>query len=375
MAAPEPAIASGPPPPAVEEPLVRVRDVSYAFGEGEARKGVLFNNNLQVMPGELTIMSGPSGSGKTTLLSLVGALRKPQEGSLQILGVELQQLSGAELIRYRQRVGFIFQHHNLFPALTAYQSVRMALDLRDQDPAEKHAATTRILTRLGLEARMHYKPARLSGGQRQRVAIARALVHRPRLLLADEPTAALDKDTSHNVLELFKELVREHRSAIIMVTHDNRLLHVADRIVNMVDGQIASNVRVQEMLEVCGFLKDSGLFTGHTPAELMEIAQKMTYQRPAPGTVIVRQGDEGDRFYLIRGGVVEVDVGGQMVTTLARGQFFGERALIAKEPRSATVRARDGVELYSLGKDDFENALDRSAAFKDQLLSVMFQRT
>ena len=361
-----------------EAPFVSVRKVSFAFGEGEARKQVLFENDVALLPGELAILSGPSGSGKTTLLSLIGALRAVQEGSIRVGGRELSGLAADALLDYRRSLGFIFQHHNLFPALTALESVQMALDLLPLAPREKHERATQMLERIGLGERQGYKPEKLSGGQRQRVAIARALVHRPRLVLADEPTAALDKDTARGVLELMRELVREEGTTVLMVTHDTRLLHAADRIVHMVDGQIVSNVRVAQMLEVCEFLRKSKLFVAQTPAEYTEIAQKMTLTRHAAGETLIRQGDEGDRFYVVRRGSVDVlreEAGTQhSVTVLGRGDYFGERALIVKEPRNATVVTREACEVFSLAKEDFEAAIARSASFQDQLLTGVFRR-
>lgn len=360
------------------EAFISIRDLSFAYGEGEARKEVLSRNNLDLFPGELVIMSGPSGSGKTTLISLIGALRTVQEGSLRVGGQELKNFDGAALLKYRRSVGFIFQHHNLFPALTALESVLMAFEMSGLPAGERQTRATRILEQVGLGHRVHYKPERLSGGQRQRVAIARALVNRPSLILADEPTAALDKETGRNVVDLIKELVRNNHATALMITHDTRLLDAADRIIHMMDGQIVSNVVVEEVLEISTFLRASGLFPSTTPAELMEVAQKMTRRNYAPGEAVITQGEEGDRFYVITEGMVEVETGGpqapRVVGMIGAGGFFGERALIAREPRNATVRASVPLEVYSLDKDDFEAAIARSKTFKDQLLAAIFSR-
>ena len=225
------------------EPRIQVASLCYAFGEGDARKRVLFDIDLTVVPGEFVIMTGPSGSGKTTLLSLIGTLRSPQEGMLRVMGRDLGTLRARELEVFRKQIGFIFQLHNLFPALTAHQSVQMSLDLHGFEAAEKERRIVEILTSLGLGERMDYKPEKLSGGQRQRVAIARALVHEPELVLADEPTAALDGENTEIVLERLRKLAQEKGASIVMVTQDARVFDSADRLVHLVDGRIESDTR------------------------------------------------------------------------------------------------------------------------------------
>jgi putative ABC transport system ATP-binding protein len=225
---------------------IDIAALNYAFGESETRKQVLFDIDLALAPGEFVIMTGPSGSGKTTLLSLVGALRRPQEGRLISLGHDLSKLRGGALETYRTRLGFIFQLHNLFPALTAFQSVQMAANLRDDIAGDERERITSLLGQLGLAERLHYRPAKLSGGQRQRVAIARALVHRPQLLLADEPTAALDSENTRIVLGLFRQLAHEQATTVLMVTQDARVFEAADRLVNLVDGRIDFDKRNEQ---------------------------------------------------------------------------------------------------------------------------------
>ena len=188
---------------------VRVENLNHFFGEGELRKQALFHNNLEVRRGEIVIMTGPSGSGKTTLLTLIGTLRTVQEGSLRVLGNELCGADRDLIGRLRQELGFIFQAHNLFESLTAYQNVNMAAELVGLDPMIADGRIKSLLTRLGLGERVHYKPKSLSGGQKQRVAIARGLVHKPKLILADEPTAALDEKSGREVVTLFQELARD----------------------------------------------------------------------------------------------------------------------------------------------------------------------
>jgi putative ABC transport system ATP-binding protein len=270
---------------------VRVRGLNHYFGKGELRKQVLVDNQLELTKGEIVIMTGPSGSGKTTILTLIGALRRVQEGSVEVLGREMCGLSSAELVDVRRDIGFIFQAHNLFASLTAMQNVRMALELKDQSRSEMNDRAEELLTALGLGHRLHYKPGSLSGGQRQRVAIARALANHPKLILADEPTAALDKQSGRDVVDLLRGVAQNERTTILMVTHDNRILDVADRIVNMVDGRVISDVIVSEAAVICEFLRKASLFANMTPGTLSEVADKMLLERYPARTVIIRQGD------------------------------------------------------------------------------------
>ena len=267
---------------------------------------MLFDNNLEVAPGEIVIMTGPSGSGKTTLLTLIGTLRTVQEGSVNVLGNELRGATAEQRIAVRRELGFIFQHHNLFASLTALENVRMGLELFQPRGPQIDRRATDMLTRLGLGHRCHYKPENLSGGQKQRIAIARALAHGPRLVLADEPTAALDGKSGREVVTLFQEFARTQKCTILMVTHDNRILDIADRIVNMVDGRIVSSVLVQESALICDFLANCPLFAPLTPRTLSYVADHMKLEVYSPGAVVTRQGDPGDKFYMIRSGSVDV---------------------------------------------------------------------
>ena len=244
------------PTAAAGEPAISMRHVNHWFGEGEGRKHALKDISLDIHPGQIVICTGPSGSGKTTLLTMLGGLRSCQDGSLRILGQELHGASKEQLAQLRLNVGFIFQAHNLMMFLNARRNVRLALELHprsyDQD---MDALATTMLDQRGLGGRGDAMPANLSGGQRQRVAIARALVARPRILLGDEPTAALDKDSGRTVVELMQRLAREEQTTIIMVTHDNRILDVADRIVIVDDGHLANPEQEAAFL---GRMRDPG---------------------------------------------------------------------------------------------------------------------
>ena len=225
------------------KPLVEIAGLNHWFEEAGSPKQVLCDINLSVHPGEILILTGPSGSGKTTLLTMVGALRAAQEGSLRIFGQELRHASSQQLTQLRSQVGFIFQAHNLMPYLSAIQNVRLGLEvLPDWLRQSRSAMDGRCqqgLEQVGLGHRLHYSPAKLSGGQKQRVAIARALVAGPKLLLADEPTAALDRESGREVVDLFQRLAKEQHAGIVMVTHDNKILDIADRIVALEAGALA----------------------------------------------------------------------------------------------------------------------------------------
>jgi putative ABC transport system ATP-binding protein len=433
------------PPPG--QPVLRVRGVDHYFGAGETRTQVLFDNDLEVMPGELVIMSGPSGSGKTTLLTLIGGLRKLQEGQIEVWDSDrgdyarLHGLAEQALVSVRRLIGFIFQRHNLFDSLTAMQNVRMAQRLKDT-PRDPDADARDFLTYLLLgdrdiqgkpqRPRIDYKPAALSGGQRQRVAVARALVNRPKLVLADEPTAALDATSGLAVLALLQCLARERPESelrrlvrppeelaegsglaewqvsllrkiaaetgttSLIVTHDSRIMNLADRIVHMERGRIESNVVVAERLFVREGLRQSPAFAAILPEEQQKIADHLLVGvhpdqpvRPdqlqgkpgrlevyEPGAVIVREGDRIDelsKFYLIRRGTVEVLQAAngrvQKQAELGPGRYFGEVALLMDRPRNATVRAVDRVEVYTVDRATFDRFRDVSRPFIDRILT------
>jgi len=229
-----------------DAPIISLKHVNHWFGSGESRKHALKDITLDIHPGQIIICTGPSGSGKTTLLTMLGGLRSCQDGSLTILGQELNGANKEQLAELRLNVGFIFQAHNLMMFLNARKNVRLSLELHDRYyDQDMDRLAEEMLGQVGLADRVDYFPANLSGGQRQRVAIARALVAKPKILLGDEPTAALDKDSGRTVVNLMKEMAEKEKTTIIMVTHDNKILDVADRIIIVEDGMLATQEQEQ----------------------------------------------------------------------------------------------------------------------------------
>jgi putative ABC transport system ATP-binding protein len=219
--------------------IVEVVGLSHWFGTGAMRRAVLQGVDLRIGAGEMVLLTGPSGCGKTTLLTLVGALRAVQQGSVRLFDQELNAASRDQRQRLRRRIGMIFQGHNLLRCLTAEQNVQMGADLLpDLSYRARRDLAREWLRAVGLGDHLAKLPHDLSGGQKQRVAIARALAGRPELLLADEPTAALDSRTGREVVDLLQGLARDQGCGVLMVTHDPRILDVADRLVQMEDGRL-----------------------------------------------------------------------------------------------------------------------------------------
>ena len=220
---------------------IRIEGLNHYYGRGELKKQVLFDVSIEVQAGEIVIVTGPSGSGKTTLLTLVGALRSAQDGSVRILGEELRTARPATMETVRRQIGFVFQQYNLLDALSALQNVELGIRVsRKFRRSQFRAQAKQMLKAVGLEDRMHYKPQQLSGGQRQRVAIARALASRPAMVLADEPTASLDSQSGREVVDELKTLAQDNGTTLLLVTHDNRILDIADRIIHLEDGRLSA---------------------------------------------------------------------------------------------------------------------------------------
>lgn len=222
-------------------PTIAIARLNHYFGQDKLKRQVLWDINLKIYPGEIVILTGPSGSGKTTLLSLIGGLRSVQQGSLKTIGRELIGADERSLVQVRRHIGYIFQAHNLLSFLTARQNVQMSVELHDlASQREAIALSESMLRAVGLGERLNAYPDELSGGQKQRVAIARALVSHPKLVLADEPTASLDSHTGRDIVDLMQHLVKKRGCTILLVTHDHRILDIADRIIHMEDGRLVS---------------------------------------------------------------------------------------------------------------------------------------
>ncbi len=220
---------------------VACRGVTKLFGQGESQVMALRGVDVDIRFGELTLLVGPSGCGKTTLISIIAGLLNPTAGDVVLLGKHLSELRGSTLVKFRlKNIGFVFQQYNLLPALTAAENVAVPLIIAGIRRTTAVARARAALDRVGLGDRSNALPNQLSGGQKQRVAIARALVHEPRLLVCDEPTAALDAASGRNVMRLLKETSVQSDRAVIIVTHDNRVFDLGDTIVSMNDGVIKS---------------------------------------------------------------------------------------------------------------------------------------
>ena len=222
---------------------MRARGIVKDFENGGTASRVLHGVDLEIEPGRLTLLIGPSGCGKTTLLSILTGILTPSAGTVEVQGVCITDLRGARKARFRRaHLGFIFQQYNLLPALTAAENAAIPLVADGMPLAEAAKRARATLARIGMADHADKRPNQLSGGQMQRVAIARALVHAPRVIVCDEPTAALDEQTGRTVMEILRQIASDPSSAVLVVTHDNRIYHFADRIVTMNDGCITGEL-------------------------------------------------------------------------------------------------------------------------------------
>lgn len=232
------------------KPVLEAKGIVKELGRGAGKVVAVKGVDLSLVPGELTLLMGPSGSGKTTLLSILGCIMTPTEGTLTVAETNTEGLSAEQLAELRRaHIGFIFQSYNLFPTLTALENVRIALDVRGQKGYKAAARSEDVLREVGLGARLMNYPGNLSGGEQQRVAVARAIVSSPSIVLADEPTAALDSENGHAVMELLARIAHEQNRSVLAVTHDPRTLGYADRVVKIEDGLIVGEERRPQGLD------------------------------------------------------------------------------------------------------------------------------
>jgi putative ABC transport system ATP-binding protein len=263
------------------EPIIVVRDAYKSFGAGRNHVPILHGISLEVLPGETLYLVGPSGSGKTTLLSLMGCILTPDSGSVRVLGHEMSGMRPERLTAFRKRyLSFVFQSFNLFPSLSALDNVRLMLCMRG---VESRAAATRadeLLKQVGLAHRARLRPTKLSTGECQRVAIARALANEPMVLLADEPTASLDAENGQSVMRLIKRMTHERGVTLVIVTHDDRILPFADRILRLEDGRITREEKARPPASPL----TADLLSGRTPVEMADATHQIVVRDEVAGS-------------------------------------------------------------------------------------------
>ncbi len=226
--------------------VIEVKNLVKTYNDSEVKVHAVRGVDLQIEEGEFTAIVGPSGSGKTTFLNMLGGLDTPTEGSIVIGGTEIGKLSPSQLVDFRlHNIGFVFQAYNLIPVLTAKENTEFVMQLQGRPKAERDKRVSDLLTAVGLGDRMNSRPNRLSGGQQQRVAVARALASKPRFILADEPTANLDSESTRNLLDIMERLNKEEKVTFIFSTHDQRVVDLARRVIRLEDGKIVSDEKTK----------------------------------------------------------------------------------------------------------------------------------
>jgi putative ABC transport system ATP-binding protein len=306
---------------------------------------------------------------------LIGGLRSAQSGSILVNGRELVGSSRAALVAHRRQIGFIFQHHNLFSSLSAVENVRMATSLLPGGRRADRRRAGAILERLGLGDRATYHPGRLSGGQRQRVAIARALVNRPQLVLADEPTAALDAASGAIVMELLRDLADgPERSTILIVTHDQRLLDRADRIVSMVGGRIVSSVMPAMTIRILKTISQLKELQGLSESTLTRMADQMLVQHRRAGEILVREGTPGHQIGVIGEGTAEALKEGVVQRELGPGEYYGVFTALSGRLIRETIRAKTNLEVFTLSKDGFLKVMDTDKDYEGRIRALYMTR-
>ena len=375
---------------------VRLQDVNHYFGEGDLRKQILFDIDLEIKAGEIVIVTGPSGSGKTTVLTLAGALRSAQEGSVVVLGQELNGARKSRLAGVRRQIGYIFQHHNLLDSLDSVQNVQMGMGLHKKlSKREMRRRSIEMLEAVGLGDWASHYPRELSGGQKQRVAIARALVREPKIILADEPTASLDKKSGRDAVELMQRLAKEHGVTVVLVTHDNRILDIADRIVQLDDGRVSSfsdavlsntkhmmsmlamNNRRGELVRRVANMSDdefTGLFEQVTEQarkfiEVSALASNEAFESMLEQILVAFTGRIGDTLNADRASLFLVDdAKGELWSKVARdvgGEIFEIRIPLGKGIAGAVAASGKTLNIPDAYSDSrFEPAVDRRSGYR-----------
>jgi putative ABC transport system ATP-binding protein len=375
---------------------IQVAHVDHFFGEGTLRKQILFDVSCEIRAGEIVIVTGPSGSGKTTLLTLIGALRTVQTGTVRILGEELRGAGARVIAQVRTNIGYIFQAHNLLGALTASQNVQMALQLHPElSRRDIRRRAHEMLEAVGLGHHLGQFPSQLSGGQKQRVAIARALAGRPRIILADEPTASLDKQSGRDVATLMHDLAKREGVTVLLVTHDNRILDVADRIIHLEDGRLSSfttavAANTQRMMDVLAQHNRKGelarMVQGLSVAEFGRTLEEATVECAQFLRVVEMSNTAAfesmleqvlESFTLKIGEILEADrvsvflvdeARGEMVSKVA--QYEGERPLEIRVALGAGIAGRVATTGAAMNIADayeeplFNRAVDQATGYR-----------